>query len=277
MPAPGASKVVTVCADMGWILPGRSGSLPPAQAGVSFLRKRMVSYSLTQTTSRKTAHSSAKFRTTGVTVVRVRFGRKANRINLLEEISSRGWRGTSKAPDKPTGLLFLEGRGKTVPNASHLPVLSQVASASSGARTILKWIVNLDRVVSDESVCAALSALRPAKKCSHVAFAALPANQRAETPRVKFIWRPLDDCTLVAQTRCQRGQSEKQARRLHIRDGTDRRYRLLGPPRGRADDKADPGERYNSRSAARTERNANRRETELGLRNRSHLAGSGQP
>ena len=65
--------------------------------------------------------------------------------------------------------------------------------AAAGARSILKWIVNFDRVVSDESVCAALSVPAPAKECSYVAFAALPANQGADTSRIKVVRRPLDD------------------------------------------------------------------------------------
>jgi len=65
--------------------------------------------------------------------------------------------------------------------------------APTGARSILKWIVNFDRVVSDESVCAAFDALRSAEENSDVVFAALPANERADAPRVKFIWDPLDD------------------------------------------------------------------------------------
>jgi hypothetical protein len=58
---------------------------------------------------------------------------------------------------------------------------------------IFKRVVNLDCVISDETVGLALDALGLTKNCFRVPQPALPANERTEPPSVKFVGRGLHD------------------------------------------------------------------------------------
>jgi hypothetical protein len=87
-----------------------------------------------------------------------------------------------------SALFEVVARGVRVNGEASDPVVSSPSSTAA-----FKRIVNLDRVVSDETVRPAFSALGLAKKRFHVAQPALPANKRTETPSVKFVRRRLDD------------------------------------------------------------------------------------
>jgi hypothetical protein len=71
------------------------------------------------------------------------------------------------------------------------PATPDLSSPSSAAT--FKWVVNLDRVISDETVGLAFDALGLAKKCLRVLQLALPANKRTKPLRVELVRYRLDN------------------------------------------------------------------------------------
>src|SRR5947207_15634756 len=90
-------------------------------------------------------------------------------------------------------------RTGTIQGSCHrgeLPTFRRAAlSSTSPARTIFERIVDLNCVVSDDTVWSEFRTLWSAKERFYIARAAAAANQRTESSSIEVIGRRLDDVT----------------------------------------------------------------------------------
>ena len=134
------------------------------------------------------------------------------------------------------------------------------ASSTPSSTATFKRVVNLDRVIGDETVGPTFDALGFAKKCFRVLQPALPANKRTEAPRCKIRSVSLERCKLAARIRHRCGRSGRQARRLRILDGRGRRYQPWERRQSRVDGSTlSQGEQCSIQCAAQAGHNVNRR------------------